>query len=51
MKKQSGKNKLVLVRNLFLIKTNINRVGIFPLIMYQRKNGKIIKHSSKCVMT
>ena len=30
MKKQSGKNKLVM-RNLFLIKININRARIFPL--------------------
>ena len=31
MKKQSGKNKSELMRNLFLIKININRAGIFPL--------------------
>ena len=32
MKKQSGKNELViLMRNLFLIKINIKRAGIFPL--------------------
>ena len=31
MKKQTGKNKLVIMRNLFLIKININRAGIFPL--------------------
>ena len=31
MKNQSGKNKLELMRNLFLIKININRAGIFPL--------------------
>ena len=32
MKKQSGKKKLVINENLFLIKININRAGIFPLI-------------------
>ena len=36
MKKQSGKNKLVINEELFLIKININRAGIFPL-SYRKK--------------
>ena len=46
MKKQSGKNKLVINEEFILIKININRAGIFPLKdVYQHKLLKDLEDS------